>query len=96
MRGTDIPNTLADYRLLGSSGLRVSPLALGAMTFGSDWGWGSDKDDSRRIFDTYLERGGNFIDTASAYTDGTSEEFVGDFAHGRRDELVIATKYSMT
>lgn len=88
--------TLADYRLLGSSGLRVSPLSLGAMTFGSDWGWGSGKDDSRRIFDTYVERGGNFIDTANAYTDGTSEEFVGEFAQGRRDRLVLATKYSMT
>lgn len=86
---------LDDYRLLGGSGLRVSPLSLGTMTFGSDWGWGSDKDDSRRIFDTYVERGGNFIDTASAYTDGTSEEFVGEFAQSRRDTLVIATKFSM-
>ncbi|ADD44221.1 aldo/keto reductase [Stackebrandtia nassauensis] len=89
-------NTLDNYRLLGSSGLRVSPLSLGAMTFGDDWGWGSDKADSRRIFDTYLERGGNFIDTANAYTAGTSEEYVGEFAEGNRDRVVIATKYSMS
>lgn len=86
---------LDTYRLLGRSGLRVSPLSLGTMTFGTDWGWGSDRDDSRRIFDTYVDRGGNFIDTASAYTNGTSEEFVGEFAGDRRDSLVIATKYTM-
>ncbi|MEU6710909.1 aldo/keto reductase [Nonomuraea sp. NPDC046802] len=88
--------SLDTYRLLGRSGLRVSPLALGTMTFGTDWGWGSDKDESRKIFDTYVERGGNFIDTASRYTEGTAERFVGEFAAGRRDELVLATKYSMS
>ncbi|WP_431908993.1 aldo/keto reductase [Nonomuraea jabiensis] len=87
--------TLDTYRLLGRSGLRVSPLALGTMTFGTDWGWGSDKDESRRIFDTYVERGGNFIDTASQYTEGTAETLVGEFASGRREELVLATKYTM-
>src|SRR4051812_42024516 len=56
---------LDSYELLGRSGLRVSPLALGAMTFGTDWGWGADASDARRIFDTYVDRGGNFIDTAN-------------------------------
>src|SRR5262245_41570421 len=88
--------TLDTYRLLGRSGLRVSPLALGAMTFGTDWGWGADERDARRIFDTYVDRGGNFIDTANHYTNGTSERFVGEFAGERRDRLVIATKYTLT
>ncbi|MEV1176832.1 aldo/keto reductase [Nonomuraea sp. NPDC049784] len=87
--------TLDTYRLLGRSGLRVSPMALGTMTFGTDWGWGSDKDESRRIFDTYVERGGNFIDTANQYTEGTSETLVGEFASGRREQLVLATKYTL-
>jgi aryl-alcohol dehydrogenase-like predicted oxidoreductase len=91
-----VTRSLDSYRLLGHSGLRVSPLALGAMTFGTDWGWGTDQDDARRIFDTYLDRGGNFIDTANRYTNGTSERFVGEFAAGRRDQLVIATKYTLS
>jgi aryl-alcohol dehydrogenase-like predicted oxidoreductase len=87
--------SLDSYRLLGRSGLRVSPLSLGTMTFGSDWGWGADEVEARRMFDAYVDRGGNFVDTASGYTRGTSERFVGDFAKGRRDRLVVATKYSM-
>jgi aryl-alcohol dehydrogenase-like predicted oxidoreductase len=83
------------YRLLGRSGLRVSPLALGTMTFGSDWGWGADKDEARRIFDTYVDRGGNFLDTANQYTNGTAEQLLGEFAHGRRERLVLATKYTL-
>ena len=83
--------SLDTYRLLGRSGLRVSPMALGTMTFGDDWGWGADETESRRLFDAYVNRGGNFIDTANNYTDGTSERLVGAFAEGRRDELVIAT-----
>jgi aryl-alcohol dehydrogenase-like predicted oxidoreductase len=82
---------LDSYRLLGRSGLRVSPLALGTMTFG----WGTDQDAARAIFDAYVGRGGNFIDTANGYANGTSEEMVGEFAQSRREELVIATKYSM-
>ncbi|TYB54158.1 aldo/keto reductase [Nonomuraea sp. PA05] len=66
------------------------------MTFGTDWGWGSDRDESRRVFEAYVERGGNFVDTANQYTDGTSESLVGEFAAGRRDQLVLATKYSAT
>jgi aryl-alcohol dehydrogenase-like predicted oxidoreductase len=88
--------TLDTYRLLGRSGLRVSPLALGTMTFGSDWGWGADKDESRRIFDAYVDRGGNFLDTANQYTNGTSEQLLGEFVHGRRESLVLATKYTLT
>lgn len=83
---------LDSYRQLGRAGLRVSPLALGAATFGNDLGWGSDLDESRRIFDHYVASGGNFIDTAVTY--GTSERIVGEFARGRRDSLVIATKYT--
>ena len=84
------------YRLLGKSGLRVSELCLGTMTFGSDWGWGADREESRRIFDTYAEAGGNFIDTSCNYTNGTSEKFVGEFTASDRDHFVIATKYSLT
>jgi aryl-alcohol dehydrogenase-like predicted oxidoreductase len=87
---------LNSYRLLGRSGLRVSPLSLGTMTFGKEWGWGSDDVESRRIFDLYVERGGNFIDTANVYTGGTSERLVGEFSRDRRERLVIATKYSLT
>jgi aryl-alcohol dehydrogenase-like predicted oxidoreductase len=87
---------LDTYRMLGRSGLRVSPLALGTMTFGADWGWGSEKDEARQIFDAYLDRGGNFIDTANQYTNGTSERLVGEFADGLRDRLVIATKYTLS
>ncbi|MFF3226298.1 aldo/keto reductase [Nocardia suismassiliense] len=87
--------TLDTYRLLGRSGLRVSPLSLGTMTFGADWGWGADKDEARKIFDTYLDRGGNFIDTASQYTNGTSEQLLGEFTADNRESLVLATKYTM-
>jgi len=84
------------YKLLGKSGLRVSELCLGTMTFGDDWGWGAPKDESQRIFDTFAEAGGNFIDTANNYTNGTSEKFVGEFVKGDRDHFVIATKYTLT
>lgn len=86
--------TLDTYRLLGRSGLRVSPLALGAATFGTEWGWGADKDDARTLFDRYVERGGNFVDTAVTYTDGSSERLLGEFARDHREHLVLATKYS--
>ncbi|MGH2881965.1 MAG: aldo/keto reductase, partial [Solirubrobacteraceae bacterium] len=88
--------SLDTYRLLGCSGLRVSPLALGTMTFGSDWGWGSDRNQARRMFDRYVDQGGNFIDTANNYTNGTAERLVGEFARERREQLVIATKYSLS
>ncbi len=82
--------------ILGRSGLRVSELALGTMTFGSDWGWGADLEQSRAIFDRFVEAGGNFIDTASNYTDGTSERYVGELVAGDRDRFVIATKYTLS
>jgi aryl-alcohol dehydrogenase-like predicted oxidoreductase len=88
--------TLDFYRLLGRSGLRVSPLSLGTMTFGSEWGWGADQEQARLIFDTYVDKGGNFIDTANIYTNGTAERFIGLFSVGKRDRLVIATKYTLT
>lgn len=86
--------TLSSYRTLGRSGLRISPLALGTMTFGADWGWGADESEARAIFDHYVMLGGNFIDTANNYTNGSAETLVGKFARGRREQLVIATKYS--
>jgi aryl-alcohol dehydrogenase-like predicted oxidoreductase len=89
------PFSLASYRLLGRSGLRISPLALGTMTFGADWGWGAEEAEARRIFDAYIDHGGNFVDTANAYTNGSSERLVGKFAQGKRDRLVISTKYTM-
>ncbi|RDG31714.1 aldo/keto reductase [Streptomyces corynorhini] len=86
--------TLDTYRLLGRSGLRVSPLALGAATFGTEWGWGAGQDEARKLFDLYVERGGNFIDTANTYTDGSSERLLGEFARAGRESLVLATKYT--
>jgi aryl-alcohol dehydrogenase-like predicted oxidoreductase len=82
------------YKLLGKSGLRVSELCLGAMTFGDDWGWGSGKDDSREIYDAFVESGGNFIDTADLYTNGSSERFLGEFIASDRERIVLATKYT--
>ena len=84
------------YKLLGPSGLRVSEVALGTMTFGEDWGWGASKEESRRIFDRYVEAGGNFVDTSSNYTNGTAERFVGEFVASDRDHFVLATKYTLT
>jgi aryl-alcohol dehydrogenase-like predicted oxidoreductase len=83
-----------NYQLLGRSGLRVSDLCLGAMTFGEDWGWGAAKNEARKIYDTYREAGGNFIDTANIYTNGSSEKLVGEFVAGHREEVIVATKYT--
>ena len=82
------------YRLLGNSGLRVSEAALGTMTFGDDWGWGSSKDEARKVYDAFRDAGGNFIDTANFYTNGTSEAFLGEFMQGHRQSIVMATKYT--
>ena len=84
------------YRLLGRCGLRVSEAALGTMTFGDDWGWGAPEDECRRIFERYVEAGGNFVDTANNYTDGSSERIVGKLVADERDGLVVATKYTLT
>lgn len=84
---------LDTYRPLGHSGLLVSPLALGTMTFGTPR-WGLDEAGSRAVMDSYTELGGNFIDTADVYSGGRSEEMVGAFVAERsiRDRMVIATK----
>ena len=82
------------YQLLGKSGLRVSEICLGAMTFGEEWGWGSSKEESHKIFNAYVDAGGNFIDTANKYTEGTSEKYIGEFIAGDRDRFVLATKYT--
>lgn len=87
---------LNEYVTLGRSGLCVSPLCLGAMTFGTGWGWGADEAVSRSVFNRYLEKGGNFIDTADAYTNGESEQLVGKFLQETqsRDKIVLATKFT--
>jgi len=83
------------YKLLGRSGLKVSELCLGTMGFGTDNGWGADKETSKQVFDIYANAGGNFFDTASFYTKGTSERFLGEFIAAERDNHVVATKYSL-
>src|SRR5258706_2568197 len=87
---------LNSYFTLGRSGLRVSRLALGTMTFGTEWGWGRDKETARELVNTYVDAGGNFFDTADLYTNGTSETWLGEFiaARGLRDAAVISTKFS--
>jgi aryl-alcohol dehydrogenase-like predicted oxidoreductase len=91
---TDKGRTMMNYRLLGHSGLRVSELSLGTMTFGEEWGWGAAKEEAKRIYDAYREAGGNFIDTANLYTNGASERLLGEFLAGHRQEVVLATKYT--
>lgn len=88
--------TPTPYHLLGRTGLRVSRLALGTMTFGTENGWGCDRATARSMFDTYLASGGNFIDTADIYTQGTAETWLGELMAetGTRDRVVLATKYS--
>jgi aryl-alcohol dehydrogenase-like predicted oxidoreductase len=84
------------YVQLGKSGLRVSPMCLGTMTFGTEWGWGAPKDTAFELLDRYAERGGNFLDTADGYTGGTSERILGEWLAqpGRRERAVVATKYT--
>ncbi|MEM6520953.1 MAG: aldo/keto reductase, partial [Cyanobacteria bacterium P01_C01_bin.70] len=85
-----------DYYTLSNTGLKVSRLALSTMTFGDDWGWGTDEANARQLFDTYLAAGGNFIDTADMYTNGNSERMLGKFVKesGSRDRIIIITKFS--
>ena len=87
---------LSSYYTLGRSGLRVSRLALGTMTFGTEWGWGTDKETARSMVNAYVDAGGNFFDTADLYLNGTSETWLGEFIAERhlRDRAVIATKFS--
>ena len=82
------------YKLLGNSGLRVAEFALGTMTFGEEWGWGSSKAEAQKVYEAYREAGGNFVDTANIYTNGTSESFLGEFMKGHRESVVLATKYT--
>ncbi|MDQ7810310.1 aldo/keto reductase [Amycolatopsis sp. A133] len=83
------------YTLLGRSGLRVSELALGSMTFGDDWGWGAPPETSTKMLELYADAGGNFLDTANAYTGGASESIIGQALRGRRDRFVLGTKYTL-
>src|SRR4051812_24053549 len=88
--------SLDSYVTLGRSGLRISPFTLGTMTFGEDWGWGASPDESKKILEAYVDRGGNSIDTANLYTNGHAEKIIGDFLAerpGLRDRLVLATKF---
>jgi aryl-alcohol dehydrogenase-like predicted oxidoreductase len=88
--------SMNSYITLGRSGLRVSPLCLGTMTFGTEWGWGNEENDARAIFNRYLEAGGNFLDVADGYQRGRSEEMLGKFINerGLRDQVVLATKFT--
>lgn len=83
------------YKLLGASGLRVSEICLGTMSFGDAWGFGADEKESQRILGAYAEAGGNFIDVANKYHEGQSEEIVGGFLGSERDRWVVATKYTL-
>ncbi len=84
------------YKLLGRSGLKVSELCLGTMGFGTEAGWGADKETSFKIMDTFAAAGGNFLDTANVYKLGTSEKIIGEYMRNHdRDYFVLATKYSL-
>lgn len=84
------------YTLLGDSGLRVSELALGTMTFGTDWGWGASRSESAKQFEVFAEAGGTLIDTANKYTNGTAESILGELLAADRDHFVVGTKYSLS
>lgn len=84
------------YRLLGKTGLRVSEICLGTMSFGNQWGFGADKETSFRVLGAYAEAGGNFLDTANKYHGGETEEIVGEWLEGKRERFVVATKYSLS
>lgn len=83
------------YKLFGKSGLRVSEICLGTMTFGLEWQLGAGYEDSKKVFDVFVNAGGNFIDTANRYTEGTSEKWVGEFIASDRDHFVLATKFTL-
>jgi len=83
------------YRIFGNTGLRVSSLALGTGNFGKGWGYGADQADAHAIYRHYREAGGNFIDTADQYQFGQSEAMLGEFIASERDDIVLATKYSL-
>ena len=83
------------YYVLGKSGLRVAELALGAMSFGTEWGWGTEINEARRMLDLYIDNGGNFVDTANCYTNGSSEKMLGEFLGEKRQQIVLSTKYTL-
>lgn len=83
------------YRIFGRTGLRVSSFALGTGNFGTGWGYGSERDQAKGVFDAYRNAGGNFIDTADQYQFGQSETMVGEFIASDRDDIVVATKFSL-
>src|SRR5215813_9653460 len=88
--------SLSNYVTIGHSGLRVSPLCLGTMTFGEELGWGTTVAETEAMLSRFLDRGGNFLDTANRYTLGDSEKIIGDYFardRGRRDRVVIVTKF---
>src|SRR5260370_41473011 len=84
-----------NYQLLGRSGLRVSDLCLGAMTFGTEWGWGTEKNEARKMLDLYIDNGGNFVDTANVYTNGSSEKMLGEFLGEKRQQIILSIKYTI-
>jgi aryl-alcohol dehydrogenase-like predicted oxidoreductase len=84
------------YQLFGPTGLRVSELCLGTMTFGEDWGLGAPEPECARMLETFAAAGGNFVDTANAYTNGTSEEILGRLIGREGERWVLATKYCLS
>ncbi|HEY5769830.1 MAG TPA: aldo/keto reductase [Terrimicrobium sp.] len=83
------------YKIFGRTGLRVSCMALGTGNFGQGWGYGSEREEAQKIYTTYRDAGGNFIDTADQYQFGQSEEMLGDFIASERDDVILATKFSL-
>jgi aryl-alcohol dehydrogenase-like predicted oxidoreductase len=83
------------YKAFGNTGLKVSELCLGTMTFGEDWGWGASKEECSRMFRTFMDKGGNYLDTAVNYTNGTSERILGELLAEDRDNFVLGTKYTL-
>src|SRR6202521_4171978 len=90
----NIERQIMKYYLLGKSGLRVAELALGAMSFGTEWGWGAEINEARKMLDLYVDNGGNFVDTANFYTNGSSEKMLGEFLGEKRQRIVLSTKYT--
>ena len=84
------------YQLLGKTGIKVSELSLGTMTFGEGWPMGVDKNESKKVYDAFINAGGNFIDTANIYNKHNAESFLGDFTKSERDNIVISTKYTLS
>ncbi len=87
---------MLNYKLLGHTGLRVSEICLGTMSFGQDWGFGADEATSHDVLSAYRDGGGNFLDTADKYHNGETEEYIGRWLKGERDRMVVATKYSLS